>query len=93
MNTNDSLIPTDLPAWVADHLDEILTWGAAPMGRGCFVPGCRRDAHLLGLCKTHHLRAKRAWNPAPSQERYRRQPQPESPSRLATTAATTEENR
>lgn len=82
----NALIPADLPGWVADNLAEILTWGAAPAARGCFVPDCGRDAHLLGLCKTHHLRAKRAWNSAPSQERYRRQPEPGSPSRQETSA-------
>lgn len=70
--TDYNPIPEGLPGWVADNLDEILTWGPAPVARGCFVPGCRRDAHLHGLCKTHHLRARRAWNPRPSQERYRR---------------------
>ncbi len=74
MTTNES-IPAGLPPWLADHLPEVLTWGPAPVGRSCFVPGCRRDAHLLGLCKPHHLRAKRAWRPSPSQERYRRKPE------------------
>lgn len=74
MDINNTQIPDglNLPSWIADNLEEILTWGPAPVARGCFVPGCRRDAHLHGMCKTHHLRAQRAWNPRPSQERYRR---------------------
>lgn len=66
MTTNYE-IPAGLPAWVADNVAEIVTWGPAPVARGCFVPGCRRDAHLHGLCKTHHRRAKRAWNPLPAE--------------------------
>ena len=60
--------PAGLPAWIADNVDEIVTWGPAPVARGCFVPGCRRDAHLHGLCKTHHKRARRTWNPLPSED-------------------------
>lgn len=67
--------PTGLPTWIADHLAEIVSWGPAPVARGCFVPGCRRDAHLHGLCKTHHRRARRAWNPLPAEAGRARVPQ------------------
>ncbi|UXW85103.1 hypothetical protein NFX31_12875 [Microbacterium azadirachtae] len=73
MSTTNPQIPDRLPAWIADNLTEILTWGPAPQARGCFVPGCRRDAHVNGLCSSHRQRAKRAWHPAPSQEGYRRE--------------------
>ena len=87
MNTNNALIPADLPDWLSAHVEEVAGWGPAPVARGCWVVGCRRDAHLLGLCKTHHLRAKRAWKPSPSQERYRReQPEQEPASRQETTS-------
>lgn len=57
---------TDLPGWLAEHVEEVAGWGPAPVARGCWVVGCRRDAHLHGLCKTHHTRAQRAWKPRPS---------------------------
>ncbi|MCK8608880.1 hypothetical protein [Agromyces sp. C10] len=69
---NDDTIPAGLPDWVADNLAEILSWGPAPEGRECFIPGCRRDASLNGLCTPHRQRAKRAWHPSPSEENRRR---------------------
>lgn len=67
MNTNNPLIPTGLPDWLSDHAEEVAGWGPAPVARGCWVIGCRRDAHLHGLCKTHHTRAQRTWRPRRSQ--------------------------
>lgn len=67
MTNTNARVPGDLPEWLAVHADEIAAWGPAPVARGCWVIGCRRDAHLHGLCKTHHYRAARAWNPRPSQ--------------------------
>lgn len=72
MNDHDRTADT-LPEWLAPHAGEVASWGAAPTAPTCWVDGCQRDAHLHGLCKTHHLRAQRAWNPRPSQERYRRE--------------------
>lgn len=95
MNTNNSLIPAGLPDWLSAHVEEVAGWGPTPVARGCWVVGCRRDAHLLGLCKTHHRRAERAWKPRPSDSgrwrnestgrKYGRKTQPEGPSRLETT--------
>ncbi|MTE22659.1 hypothetical protein [Microbacterium sp. ZXX196] len=73
--SNDSTIPDGLPVWLAPHADEAAAWG--PIDRPapqCWVGGCERDARLLGLCKAHHRRAQRAWNPRPSEEHYRRVP-------------------
>ena len=73
--TSDELPAAVRPAWIDDNLDEIKTWGPAPVGRDCLVPACSREALTHGLCKTHHQRAKRAWSPSPSQESYRRESQ------------------
>lgn len=70
--TTEKTIPGTLPEWLAPHAEEVGSWGPAPTAPTCWVGECQRDAHLHGLCKTHHLRAQRAWNPRPSQERYRR---------------------
>lgn len=70
---NDDNIPSTLPEWLAPHTSEVASWGPAPAAPSCWVTGCRRDAHLHGLCKTHHVRAVRAWNPRPSQLRKRGQ--------------------
>lgn len=72
--TANPLIPDTLPDWLASHADEIVAWGPAPVARGCWVVGCRRDAHLHGLCKTHHSRATETWKPRPSQVKKRRRP-------------------
>lgn len=68
MNT----IPTGLPDWLAPHAEEVASWGPAPTAPTCWVAGCRRDTHLHGLCKTHHLRATRTWNPRPSHRNRKR---------------------
>lgn len=68
----NSSIPGTLPAWLAPHAVEVAGWTPAPDSRSCWVRACAQKAHLHGLCKTHHTRAQRAWNPRPSQERYRR---------------------
>ena len=63
---NDNEITGNLPNWLAPHAEEVAEWGATPAARECWVAGCHRDAHLHGLCKTHHKRARRAWNPRPA---------------------------
>lgn len=76
-NRNSQLPPSEvppiLPAWLLPHVAEVASWGPAPQGRGCWVVGCRRDAVMYGLCKTHHRRARRAWSPPPSESKYARE--------------------
>ena len=55
-----------LPAWVTDNLDAILAFELLPSpARGCMVPGCRRDAFRLSLCRTHYNRARDTFGPVP----------------------------
>ena len=65
-------IPVDLPHWLSSHVEEVAAWPALPTARECWVRDCSRSSHLHGLCKVHHLRARRAWHPRPSEERYQR---------------------
>jgi len=78
MNTNP-LIPDRLPSWVADNLDAILAFEPlATPARGCFVPGCRRDAARAGLCRPHFVRAQDQFGtPPPSRRKEARRKQPE----------------
>lgn len=62
----------NLPEWLAPHVKEVASWGAAPVARYCWVTGCSREAIMYGLCKTHYRRARRAWSPPPSEARYAR---------------------
>jgi len=64
--TDPRPIPEGLPEWLAPHAVEVASWGPAPTAPTCWVDGCQRDAHLHGLCRTHHMRAVRTWNPRPS---------------------------
>lgn len=88
--TSDSPIPEDLPEWLLPHAMEVADWHPVATARVCWVGECDRDAHLHGLCKAHHARARRQWNPAPSDRRRRWQPMPESPSALETVHGTSE---
>lgn len=55
-----------LPDWVTDNLDAILAFELLPTpARGCMVPGCRRDAFRLSLCKSHYTRARDTFGPVP----------------------------
>lgn len=66
------VVPAVLPVWLAPHVAEVASWGAAPDARCCWVIGCLREAIMYGLCKTHYRRARRAWSPPPSEARYAR---------------------
>lgn len=74
---NENEIPGTLPEWLAPHAGEVALWGATPDARECWVADCHRDAHLHGLCKTHHNRARRAWNPRPADRPKASQSKPE----------------
>lgn len=66
------VVPATLPIWLAPHVGEVASWGAAPAARCCWVTDCWREAIMYGLCKTHYRRARRAWSPPPSEARYAR---------------------
>lgn len=74
MNNKNLLIPDRLPEWVTDNLDAILAFElfTGPV-RGCFVPGCRRDALRAGMCRGHFVRARDAYGPRPPSRGARRQ--------------------
>ncbi|WP_243227563.1 hypothetical protein [Microbacterium sp. CIAB417] len=59
-------IPGTLPEWLTPHVEEVAEWGTTTTAHECWVADCERDAHLHGLCKPHFMRARRQWNPAPS---------------------------
>ncbi len=69
MNTPNHTIPS----WLVPHVAEVESWGPVAGTRAtCWVGGCEREASLWGLCQSHRKRAKRAWNPSPSEEERRR---------------------
>lgn len=78
MNQNNPSIPD----WLAPHVAEVESWGPiATTAHECWVTGCDRPSQRSGLCRSHFVRARRAWHPAPSEADRARQPQPEPPSR------------
>lgn len=74
MNNKNPMIPDRLPEWVTANLDAILAFEpfTTPV-RGCFVPGCRRDALRAGMCRGHFVRARDAYGPRPPSRGVRRE--------------------
>lgn len=74
----DNAIPAGLPDWLAPHAEGVAAWGPTATARECWVADCHRDAHLHGLCKPHFMRARRQWNPAPSDRRSHKTEHPDT---------------
>lgn len=61
--------------WVEENREAIthLPVIAQPEPRHeCMVIGCERAVQIRGLCKAHHLRARRAFDPSYTDPRSRR---------------------